>query len=185
LPLVRRIEAVTGSGAIAYVRSLEEELRGLAERLRGSRGELVRKLDKLIEERKYKEKEAEALKARLAGGKAADLLEGLREVNGIRVLTRVVDHVSTPKDLREYADHVRDKIGSGVALLGAKADGKSILIALVTKDLTKRFHAGNIVKKIATDLGGSGGGREDMAQAGGPEDADLEKALSSLDKLLA
>jgi alanyl-tRNA synthetase len=182
---VRRIEAVTGTGAVAYVRSLEQELRELAVRLRGSSGELVRKLDKLIEERKNKEREAEALKTRLAGGRASDLLEGLREVNGIRVLTRIVDHVSTPKDLREYADHVKDKIGSGVALLGAKADGKSLLIALVSKDLTKRFHAGNIVKKIAADLGGSGGGREDMAQAGGPEDADLEKALRSLDNLLS
>ncbi len=182
---VRRIEAVTAGGAVAYVRSLEEEIRGLAARLRGSRGELIHKLDKLIEEKKSRERETEALKARLAGGRATDLLEGVREVNGIRVLTRAVEHVSTPKDLRDYADHVRDKLGSGIALLGAKTDGKSLLIAVVTKDLTDRFHAGNLVKKIAADVGGSGGGRADMAQAGGPEDVDLEKALKSLDKLLA
>ncbi|HTY26079.1 MAG TPA: alanine--tRNA ligase [Desulfomonilaceae bacterium] len=182
---VRRIEAVTGRGALEYVRSLEHEIRGLGERLRGTRGELVRKLDKLIEEKKAREREIEALKTRLATGQTADILEGLREVKGIRVLTRIVEHISTPKDLREYADRVKDKLGSGIALLGAKTDGKALLIALVTKDLTDRFHAGNIVKEAATRVGGSGGGRADMAQAGGPEHADLEKALRSVDEFLS
>ncbi len=182
---VRRIEAVTGVGALDYVRSIEEEIRAIGERLRGSRGELVRKLDKLIEEKKLKEKEIESLKTRLASGQTSDILEGLREVNGVRVLTRIVEHVSTPRDLRDYADHVKDKLGSGIALLGARADGKALLIALVTKDLTDRFHAGNIVKQAAERLGGSGGGRADMAQAGGPENADLDRALQSLEDYLS
>ena len=92
----------------------------------------------------------------------------------------MVEDVSTPKDLRDYADRVRDKLVSGVALLGARADGKAFLIAVVTKDLTDRFHAGKIVKKAAEVVGGSGGGRPDMAQAGGPNAADLENALETV-----
>jgi len=182
---VRRIEAVTREGALDYVRSIESEIRAIGERLRGSRGELIRKLDKLIEEKKLKEKEIESLKASLATGQASDILEGLREVKGVRVLTRIVEHVSSPKDLRDYADRVKDKLGSGIALLGARTDGKALLLAIVTKDLTDRYHAGNIVKQAAERVGGSGGGRADMAQAGGPEHADLNKALRSVDELLS
>jgi alanyl-tRNA synthetase len=181
---VRRIEAVTGAGALEYVRSLETEMAGIAERLRGSRGELVRRLEKLLEEKKTKDREIEVLKAKLASGKTTDLLEGVREVQGVRVLTRLLEDVSNPKDLRDYADRVKDKLGSGVALLGAKTDGKALLIALVTKDLTNRFHAGNIAKRAAVEVGGSGGGRPDMAQAGGPEVGAIDRALKSLDEFL-
>lgn len=182
---VRRIEAVTGQGALDHIRSLEQEVNALAERLKGSRGDLARKLDKLLEEKKEKEKELEALKAKLLSGVTRDILEGVREVRGVKVLTQIVEDVSSPKDLRDYADRVRDRLGSGIALLGARADGKALLIALVTKDLTDRFHAGNIVKKAANILGGSGGGRPDMAQAGGPEVAELDKALKSIEEFLA
>ncbi|MBI4964218.1 MAG: alanine--tRNA ligase [Desulfomonile tiedjei] len=181
---VRRIEAVTGRGSLDYVRSLENELGELAEHLRGSRGELVRRLDKLIEEKKAKEREVEVLKAKLAAGVTRDILEGVREVGGVKVLAQVVEDVSNPKDLREYADRVKDRLGSGVALLGAEADGKALLIALVTKDLTKRFNAGEIAKKAAIVLGGSGGGRRDMAQAGGPNVAALGDALKTIDEFV-
>jgi len=181
---VRRIEAVTGRGALEYVRALERELGELAEHLRGSRGELVRKLDKLLEEKKAKEREVEALKTKLAAGVTKDTLEGVREVSGVKVLAQLVEDVASPKDLREYADRVKDRLGSGVALLGAEADGKALLIALVTKDLTKRFHAGEIAKRAAAVLGGSGGGRPDMAQAGGPNVAALGDALKTLDEFV-
>ncbi len=181
---VRRIEGVTGIGALDYVRTLEQETRALGERLRGSRGELVRKLDKLLEEKKTLEREIQQLKGRLAGGQTTDLLEGIREVNGVRILARRVDHVSSPKDLRDYADRVRDKLGSGVALLAAEAEGKVFLTAVVTKDLTDRFHAGNIVKKAAACVGGSGGGRPDMAQAGGPDIGGLDKALETIKDMM-
>ena len=177
---VRRIEAVTGKGALDYVRSLEDETLALGDRLRGSRGELVRKLDKLIEDKKALEREVQKLKGMMAGGQTTDLLEGVQEVDGVRILARRVDHVSNPKDLRDYADRVRDKLGSGVALLAAEAEGKVFLTALVTKDLTGRFHAGNIVKKAAACVGGSGGGRPDMAQAGGPDVSGLDKALDTI-----
>jgi alanyl-tRNA synthetase len=181
---VRRIEAVTGEGALEHIRSLELEVNGLAERLKGSRGELVKKLDKLMEEKKAKDREVEALKAKLRSGVTKDILEGVRDVQGVKVLTQIVEDVSSPKDLRDYADRVRDRLGSGIALLGAQADGKALLIALVTKDLTDRFHAGNIAKKAAGILGGSGGGRPDMAQAGGPEVGELDKALQSIEEFL-
>jgi alanyl-tRNA synthetase len=181
---VRRIEAVTGRGGLDYVRVLENEIRGIADRLRGSRGELVRRLEKLFEEKKDREKEIEQLKSRLAGNAAGDILEGLTEINGIRVLSRLLDDVSTPKDLREYADRVRDRIGSGIALLGAKGDGKAMMIAMVSNDLAGRFHAGHIVKRAAEILGGSGGGRPDMAQAGGPNVQAIEDALKSIEGVL-
>jgi len=181
---VRRIEAVTGKAAVEYVRNLENELRGVAERLKASKGEVVRKLDKLLEEKRSKEREVETLKTKLAGSVTADILEGVREVNGVRVLTRILDGVTTPKDLREYADRVRDRLVSGIAVLGARAEDKGLLIAVVTKDLTNRFHAGNIIKKAASAIGGTGGGRPDMAQAGGPDAAGLEKALKTVDEFL-
>jgi alanyl-tRNA synthetase len=175
---VRRIEAVTGRGALEYVRMLEVELKELALKLRGSRGELIRKLDKLFEEKKYKDKEIEVLKARLASGKTSDLMDGVEEINGIKVLAKLLDGVSNPKDLREYADRVKEKLGSGVALLAAKTDEKALLLAAVSKDLTDRYHAGKIVKRAAEVLGGSGGGRPDMAQAGGPNLEKIEEALN-------
>ncbi len=182
---VRRIEAVTGRGALDVVRAMEHELAALAERLRGSRGDLVKKVEKLLDERKTKDREIETLKGKLASGATTDLLDGLREVNGIKALARVLDNVSSLKDLRDYADRIKDRLGSGVALLGAAADGKALLTAVVTKDLTGRFHAGNIVKKAAEVVGGSGGGRPDMAQAGGPEVSKLEEALKTLDHFLS
>ncbi len=182
---VRRIEAVTGTSAVAYVQSLEEELRELADKLKGPRGELSRKLDKLLEEKKSREKEIEVLKAKLASGGATDILAGIREVNGIKVITRVVEDISNPKDFREFADRLKDTLQSGVALLGAEADGKALLLAIVTKDLTKRFHAGNIVKAAAGVVGGSGGGRPDMAQAGGSNPEALANAVKILDDYIA
>ncbi|MBI5248515.1 MAG: alanine--tRNA ligase, partial [Desulfomonile tiedjei] len=181
---VRRIEAVTGRSALGYVRSLEEEIRAIAERVKGTRGDLVRKLEKLLEEKKNKEREFEALKLKLAGKQTTDLLEGVREINGVKVLSRLIEDISDPKDLRDYADRVKDRIGSGIALLGAKSDGKALLLAVVTKDLTDRFHAGNIVKKAAQMVGGTGGGRPDMAQAGGPKVGDLPQALKSIEEFL-
>jgi len=176
---VRRIEAVTGRQAWVYVRSLEDELRLVSDRLRAVRGELVSKVDKLLESRKQAERELEQLKLKLAGKLAGDILEGCIERSGIRVLARIVPDVKTPKDLREYADKVRDKIGSGIAVLGAVADGKAMIVALVTKDLIPQYRAGDLVKKAAEIVGGSGGGRPDLAQAGGPEVSRLQEALES------
>lgn len=180
---VRRIEGVTGTGAIEYVRSLEAEIRQLAEHLRGSRGELTKKLEKLIEEKKARDREIEILKHKLSTGSGSkDILGGLREINGHRVVVQHLDDISDPKALREYGDRLKDALGSGIALIGASSDGKGFLLALVSKDLTGKFHAGNIVKKAAAELGGSGGGRPDMAQAGGPDCSKMDQALRSIEQ---
>ncbi len=182
---VRRIEAVTGSGAAAYVREMDQELAAVAERLRASRGELTAKLDKLLEEKKAKEREVETLKARLASSATSDILDGIREIDGVKVLAKILEEVNDPKDLRGFGDRVRQRLGSGVAMLGAKSeDGKAMLLTIVTKDLTDRFHAGKIIKQAAALLGGSGGGRPDMAQAGGPNADKLNEVVDSIEKLM-
>jgi alanyl-tRNA synthetase len=100
----------------------------------------------------------------------------VRTVNGVKVIAQQVD-VESPAVLRGLADKFRDKIGSGIVVLGANADGKALLIVMVTKDLAGRFHAGNIIRELAAQVGGKGGGRPDMAQAGGPNPQHLDNAI--------
>jgi alanyl-tRNA synthetase len=99
------------------------------------------------------------------------------------VLTAIVE-AADPKALRDYGDKIRDRLQSGIILLGSQTDGKAMLLCLVTKDLAKRYHAGNIIKEIAPLVGGSGGGRPDMAQAGGPKPENLDQALTKLDEMI-
>ena len=181
---VRRIEAVTGEGAVEWVRALHDEVTQLADKLKGAPGDLVPKLDRLLEERKSQAREIETLKAKLASKMTGDILDGLKEIKGAKVLTKLLEDVSSPKDLRSYADRLRDRLKSGIALLGAKVDGKAMLLAIVTKDLTDKYHAGNIVKKAASIVGGSGGGRPDMAQAGGPDVDKIQEALDSMEDFI-
>ncbi len=181
---VRRIEAVTGLGVMSYLRGLEAELSQLCDRLRTPRSELVKKLDKFLEEKKSKEREISDLKQKFAREQGSDITFGVKEINGVKVVARIVKDIKSPKDLREHADRLKDKLKSGVALLGAEADGKAFLLALVTNDLTDRFHAGNIVKRAAQAVGGSGGGRPDMAQAGGPNVESLGETIESAEKFI-
>ncbi len=181
---VRRVEAVTGMGVISYLRKVENELNQVGSRLRAAKGEVAQKLDKLIEEKKAKDREILDIKQKFARREGSDILEGLKEINGVKVLTHIVEDIHNPKELREYADRIKDKLKSGVALLGAKAEGKAFLLALVTKDLTDRFHAGNIVKRAAESIGGSGGGRPDMAQAGVSDVESLDEAINSAEKFI-
>lgn len=181
---VRRIEAVTGMGLLAYLRSLKEEVRQASDRLKAVPGELVKKLDRLIDEKKAKDREISDLKQKLSGRGFSDITAGVREINGVNVLAYIVEDAKTPKELREYADRVKDSLKSGVALLGARSEGKAFILALVTKDLTDRFHAGNIVKRAAESLGGSGGGRPDMAQAGGPNGESLADTIRGAEKFI-
>ena len=180
---VRRIEAVTGSGAVVHVRRLEEELRRAAGLLKTGLLETAERTEKLLRRERELEKEIEALKGKLAARDSGDLLDRVRQINGIAVLATVVE-ASDVKTLRDFGDKLRDRIRSGIILLGSRADGKAMLLCLVTKDLTKRYHAGKIIKAIAPLVGGSGGGRPDMAQAGGQKPENLEQALEKLPDLL-
>ncbi|MCU0582210.1 MAG: DHHA1 domain-containing protein [Syntrophales bacterium] len=125
----------------------------------------------------------EALKAKLAAKDLSHLYGEIREIKGIRVLAVVVD-TDDVKTLRDVGDKLRDKIQSGIILIGGRAGNKAMLLCLVTKDLTGRYHAGNIIKQIAPIVGGSGGGRPDMAQAGGTKPENLQQALNKIEQII-
>ena len=181
---VRRIEAVSGQEAVKYVRKVEGELKKAANLLRTNPFELSERLEKLLKHQRELEKEIEALKGKLASKDSADLLSEVEEIKGIRVLATVVD-APDAKTLRDFGDKLRDKIQSGIILLGSRSGDKAMLLCLITKDLTNRYHAGNIIKEIAPIVGGSGGGRPDMAQAGGSQPENISKVFPALEKLLS
>jgi alanyl-tRNA synthetase len=182
---VRRIEAVTGKGALAYVQKLEDELGRAAERTRAPLFKVAAEVERLQEELKAQRREVEELKRKIAlGGGGRDLLSSVREVGGIKVLATRAE-VADPKALREVADQLRDKLGSGVVVLGGVGDGKVALVAAVTADLTARYHAGKIIGELAKLVGGKGGGRPDLAQGGGPDAGRLDEALESVFRLIA
>ena len=180
---VRRIEAVAGREAMKYIRDIEGELKKTSGLLKANPLELSERVEKLLKHQKDMEKEIETLKSKLAAKDIAKLAGRVKEINGVRVLTAEVT-AGDAKTMREIGDRLRDKIQSGIILLGSKAGDKAMLLCLVTKDLTNRYHAGNIIKEIAPIVGGSGGGRPDMAQAGGPKPENLKQALSKLKEIL-
>jgi alanyl-tRNA synthetase len=182
---VRRIEALTGSGALAHMKRLETEMRVLSELLKASPSELVAKTRKLTAQLKEKERELEELKLKIAGGSAIDAQ--VRTVNGVRVHAQRTDGLDVA-GMRALADQLRDKLRSGVIALGAVTEGKVSLLVVVTKDLTARLKAGDLIRDMAAEVGGAGGGRPEMAQAGGkhPErlDAALEKVFGLVQQAL-
>ena len=180
---VRRIEAVTGREAVAHVRRLETEMKRTANLFRANAFEISDRAEKLLRIQREQEREIEALRGKLASRDSSDLMDSIRDVKGMKVLTAVVP-AADPKALRDFGDKIRDRIASGVALLGAVVEGKAMLLCLVTKDLTHRYSAGRIIQEIAPIIGGSGGGRTDMAQAGGPKVEKLQEALARLETLL-
>ena len=181
---VRRIEAVTGAAALVYVQQLARNAQQTSHLLRSKPDEMVHRVEQLLSAHKAAEKDIEKLKASLADAKAQGSGEEARDINGTPVLVKRVA-VDKPAALRELADRFKDRIKSGVIVLGSTADGKALLIVIVTKDLAKRYHAGNIVKQIAAIVGGGGGGRPDMAQAGGSEPEKLDLALEQAYDIIA
>ena len=180
---VRRIEAVTGREALKYVRDVEGELKKSAGLLKTNPLDLSERVEKLLKHQRELEKEIEVLRGKLAAKDTSDLIDQVKEIKGVRVLSAVVD-VSDAKTMRDLGDKLKDKMRSGILLLGSKAADKAMLLCMVTKDLTDRYHAGNIIKEIAPIVGGSGGGRPDMAQAGGPKPENLKQALDKLAEIL-
>jgi alanyl-tRNA synthetase len=173
---IRRIEAVCGPEAVQYIQAEEDLLLRVAKYLKADRSNLLAQLEKRLKREKDLEKELEALRGRLAAAQAGDLLDQVREIEGVPVLALKVE-AADPKALREVAVKLLQRLKSGIVVLGAAAGGKAMLIALVSNDLTRRFPAGEIIKAIAPAVGGRGGGRADMAQAGGPDLAGIPKAL--------
>jgi len=176
---VRRIEAITGTNVLAYLYERENKLREAAEMLRASPEEVPRKVEQLTQRLKGLEKELEQLRGKLAAGGSKDLAAEAKEVKGIKVLASRLDGMDA-KGLREALDRLKDKLAPAAIVLAAVADDKVTLIAGVTKDLAGRLHAGELVNQVAAGVGGKGGGRPDMAQAGGTDPAGLQAALESV-----
>jgi alanyl-tRNA synthetase len=180
---VRRIEAVTGREALVRAQKAEEELKRTAGLFKAGQLEVYDRTEKILKHTKELEKEIEALKGKLAAKDSGDLMNQIKEINGVKVLAVEVS-IADAKTLRDFGDKLRDKMGSGVILLGSKAGEKAMLLCMVTKDLAGKYHAGNIIKELAPLVGGSGGGRPDMAQAGGTQPENLNKVFPALEKLL-
>jgi len=180
---VRRIEAITGKEAFARVQKADEELKRTAGLFKAGQMEVYERVEKMQKHMKELEKEIENLKGKLAARDSGDLLSLAKEIGGIKVLATEVS-IADVKTLRDFGDKLRDKLGSGIVLLGSKAGDKVMLLCMVTKDLTGKYHAGNIIKELAPIVGGSGGGRPDMAQAGGSQPENLSKVFPALEKIL-
>ncbi len=175
---VRRIEAQTGSGALAIMKKLEAEVRELSDLLKVGPSELVSRTRKVLGQLKDKERELEELKLKMASGTAAT--STVRTVAGISVHVQRTDGLDM-NGMRALGDQLRDKLKSGVVALGAATgDGKVSLLVVVTKDLTGKIKAGELIKVMAAEVGGTGGGRPEMAQAGGKDPARLDTALEKV-----
>ena len=182
---VRRIEATTGLNALGHLRQVESELSSTAALLKAPTQQLHERVGRLIEQQKDAQREIERLKRSIMSGDSADLSADAREVDGAKVLGATVD-IGDAGALREMADQLRDKLAPAVVLLGSPSkDGKkALLVCSVSKGLTKRFRAGDIVKAAATVVGGNGGGRPDFAQAGGPDPSKLSEAVTKVYELV-
>jgi alanyl-tRNA synthetase len=175
---VRRIEAVTGEAAIKEVRGVFSRLQATAEVLKSTPDLAVDKATALRGEVRDLEKEVTRLRQKLASGAGGDLTSSAVDVSGLKVLATVVDGADAGT-LRDTLDQCKNKLGSAVILLAAVDDQKIALVSGVTKDLTDRIKAGDVMREVAGRLGGRGGGRPDMAQGGGSDVAGLPEVLSS------
>ena len=181
---VRRIVAYTGPEAVELSQREAQELRRAAGLLKAGALEVAQKVEAAQRRVKELERALEEASSKIASAQSGDLAGRAKDVGGgVKVLAARVQ--GDGKSLRELADKLRDRIGKGVVALGAEQDGKAILLVAVTKDLTAKVKAGDLVKEGAKLVGGSGGGKPDMAQAGGPDAAGLEKALAAIEALAA
>jgi alanyl-tRNA synthetase len=173
---IRRIDALTGKEAIAQMQKTAHLLQETANLLKDTPETVPSKVDKLISEQKNLEKELDRLKTKLTSLSAAGAETESKSINGVHVIAKRVE-ADNPAALRNLADKFKDRLKSGIVVLGAEADQKAFLVALVSKDLIGRYHAGHMIKELAAIVGGSGGGRPDMAQAGGTKSENLDQAL--------
>lgn len=174
---VRRIEAVTGAVALAYLNAAEDQLKEAAQLVKGSRDNLIDKLAAVLERNRVLEKQLEQLQAKAASAAGDDLSGSALEVKGVKVLAARIDN-QDGKALLALVDQLKNKLGQGVILLGGVHEDKVVLVAGVTKDLTASLKAGDLMKQAAAAVGGKGGGRPDMAQGGGVDAGALDAALA-------
>jgi alanyl-tRNA synthetase len=180
---VRRIEAVTGQGAYDHVVRTDQVLRDVASLLKGSREDVDEKVRELVERSRRLEKELQQLKSKLATGQSGDLSTQAKDVGGVKVLAAQVEGADS-KSLRDAVDRMRSQLGSSVIVLATVKDGKVVLVAGVSPDILDRYQAGEIVGKVAAQVGGRGGGRADFAQAGGTQPENLAAALGAVEAMI-
>jgi alanyl-tRNA synthetase len=180
---VRRIEAVTGEGALTQVHQQGKTLQRLANLVKSDPQQLETRLVKMMERQKDLERELATLESRLKAGQADDIMSKVEDIDGIKLLVAEVDSTDG-KGLRDMADKLRDKLGSGVVAIGCPHEGKVNRLVAVTSDLTGKLHAGKLVAALATEVGGRGGGRPDLAQAGGNQPENLPAALGKVSDLV-
>ncbi|WP_150914019.1 alanine--tRNA ligase [Marinobacter halotolerans] len=176
---VRRIEAVTGFGALQWVDETDRTLREAAKLVRGSRESLIEKVQQTLDRNRQLEKDVEALKAKLASSAGSDLAESAVEVGGLKVVAAQMEGADR-KALMETADQLKNKLGEGVVVLASVEDGKVTMVAGVTKSATGKIKAGDVMKHLASQVDGKGGGRPDMAQGGGNDPSRLADALAGI-----
>jgi alanyl-tRNA synthetase len=175
---VRRIEAVTGKEAFGYLRDEEKELKKITEIMKvadNPSGKLI----KLLDEMKELEKQLQRFMAKTASERSAEIIKKARDINGIKAIAHRIDGLGQ-KDLRTIADRIRDRMGSGILVLASVVNDRASLVAMVSENLSPKYHAGNMLKKIAAAAGGKGGGTAELAQGGTKDIKKLDKALESL-----
>ena len=180
---VRRVEAFTGEGALDLIRNYEQKLKEIGNLVRGSADDTVEKVKKLLERQKELEREIQKLRGQFEKDQIPELLAKKQSVDGTNFLVSQVDGVDA-KQLRDIADQLKEKLGSGVVVLASAGASNVNLVASVSPDLTRRYHAGNIIKELARLVGGGGGGRPDFAQAGGKEPGKIAAALKRAEELI-
>jgi alanyl-tRNA synthetase len=173
---VRRVEGLTGTGALTAIRDRELTLRKLGELVKGTEADVAEKVERLLVQQREMERQLAELRGKMAGAQTDDLLAGVRTVNGKQVVAGEVQGAD-PDRLLEIADRLREKLGSGVVVLAGHRDGRVHLLAAVTKDLTPAVHAGKLIGQLAPIVGGKGGGRPELARAGGNDPTKIAEAL--------
>ena len=180
---VRRIEALTGEAAFVHLQDMDRMLHDAAKLFKDRPEALPGRIEALLAGHKSLEKTLEKLKLKMASASAGQIGDDILSINGVKVIAKTVS-AENPGALRNLADRFRDTLKSGIVVLGAPSGDKAMLVVVVTKDLAGRFHAGNIIREIAPEVGGGGGGRPDMAQAGGSMPENLEKAIEKARELI-
>jgi alanyl-tRNA synthetase len=176
---VRRIEAVTGEAALNYIEQSENRLNSISEMVKANADNVEEKTQQLVQRTRQLEKELEALKSKLASSAGSDLAASATEIGSVKVLAANLEGADL-KSLRDTVDQLKNKLGSAAIVLAAVEGEKITLIAGVSKDITDKIRAGDLVSHVAAQVGGKGGGRPDMAQGGGTEPQNLTAALDSV-----
>ncbi len=181
---VRRVEAVTGEGALGLIRRYEDDLKQIGQMLRAGEDGAVERVRKLLQQQKDLEKEIERLRGQIGKNQIPDILARKETISGIDVLITTVEGVD-PKRLRELADQLKERMPGGFIFLANRQDGAVTLVASASSDIAKRIHAGNVIKEVAPIVGGGGGGRPDFAQAGGKNSNRIDEALAEVRKIVS